>query len=100
MTTCPLDGKDDAIQRIQALILEDQVMSSRGGAANSALAAALAPPDKPKRRRKGYAEKISRWEKAADRWEKLFYCRRCGIVFDPASGEHCLPRELNDFIYR
>jgi hypothetical protein len=100
MTLCPLDEKDDLIQRIEALILEDQVVSSRGGAANSALAAALAPPEKPKRRKKDFAEKYAQWEKAAFKWQRLFYCRRCGIVFEPETGEHCLPGELNEFLYR
>jgi hypothetical protein len=139
MNLCPLDEKDDAIQRVQTLIWEDHVYSSRNGSASSAISSLLAPPEPPKRlgfgfymlwcfvlllpavvllplvfpllfwlkkyrvehaKRKGYAQNYELWEKAVAKWDRLFYCHRCGITFDPQTGAWCMPRELGEFLYR
>lgn len=39
------------------------------------------------------------WQKAIQRWDKLFYCYRCDCVFIP--GEESVPsREMRTYIYR
>jgi hypothetical protein len=138
MTLCPLDGKDDAIQRVAALVAEDSVYSPRSGGVTSGIGCLLAPPEEPKRpdarffllwcvpyllaamillplvfpmvvwvrefrrecrARRNHVWNTMRWHKAMDRWEKLFYCHRCGVVFDPEGGAWRLPNDLDRFLH-
>jgi hypothetical protein len=137
MTLCPLDGKDDAIQRVAALVAEDRMYSSRNGDVISDICCLLSPPEEPRRldarffllwcvpyllaavvflplvfplaiwirgfrrecrSRREFAWNTMRWHKAMDRWEKLFYCHRCGVVFDPETGAWRLPKDLPEFL--
>jgi hypothetical protein len=43
-------------------------------------------------------EKIA-WEKAMNRWDRLYFCHRDGIIFDPISKEASQPESLNKLIY-
>ena len=43
-------------------------------------------------------DKIS-WEKAFAIWNRLYYCHRNGIVFDPDTGKTCEPANIKNFIY-
>jgi hypothetical protein len=47
-----------------------------------------------------YSEAKPKWEKAMQRWKRLYYCNRDGIVYDPESGDSCNPATVNDFVYK
>jgi hypothetical protein len=44
-----------------------------------------------------------RWKNAKERWDRLYFCHRDGIVFDPkpspGAQETCLPQDLRTFIF-
>jgi len=41
-----------------------------------------------------------KWEIAMQRWKRLYYCHRDGIVYDPETGETCDPASVNGFVYK
>jgi len=47
-----------------------------------------------------YAIDKSKWDTAIQRWKGLYYCHRDGIVFNPATGETCLPNSITSYIYQ
>jgi len=47
-----------------------------------------------------YAGEIFAWRKAIERWNRLYYCHRNGIVFDPETNETCEPANIKIFVYQ
>jgi hypothetical protein len=47
-----------------------------------------------------YAEDKPRWDQAIEKWNRLYYCHRHGIVFDPDDGTSCEPASLKEFLYK
>ena len=39
------------------------------------------------------------WDNAIVKWNRLYYCHRDGIVFDPESSKTCQPTQIREFIY-
>jgi hypothetical protein len=39
------------------------------------------------------------WDIAIGKWNRLYFCHRDGIVFDPGTQETCQPDNLTKFIY-
>ena len=46
-----------------------------------------------------YIAERKKWEKARLRWERLYYCHRHGIVFDPDTRQTCEPFALKQFLF-
>ena len=46
-----------------------------------------------------YPHAIAKWEKAKVCWQRLYFCHRDGIVFDPESSKTCQPTQIREFIY-
>ncbi|MGB6882371.1 MAG: hypothetical protein WBD86_03705 [Microgenomates group bacterium] len=46
-----------------------------------------------------WADQESQRKKETDVWERLYYCFRDDIVFDPKTGESCQPEELEQFLH-
>ncbi len=42
--------------------------------------------------------KKPQWILYKTQWDKLYYCHRHGIVFDPETGQSCEPSQINSFI--
>jgi hypothetical protein len=40
------------------------------------------------------------WEIAMQRWKRIYYCHRDGIVFDPESGDSCPPTSVRELLYK
>ncbi|MDY7076737.1 MAG: hypothetical protein SXV54_07395 [Chloroflexota bacterium] len=55
--------------------------------------------DKEEERAK-YAQKKAQWETARERWSRLYYCHRDGIVFDPVTDEYCQPADTQTFLFQ
>jgi hypothetical protein len=53
-----------------------------------------------KRTEKIITEEIPRWEKAMERWNKLYYCSRDDGVFDLSEGEFVPTQQLMKYLYR
>jgi hypothetical protein len=179
-TICPKCKKDDAIQKVSAVVASGQAsgrfsgptvgyahigkegglvggLATLSGTSVTALASKLAPPKKPEKESFSYAllsflilavigmivvgidrlasrepvemvlvplvggisvlivvvayfatrkkaeakdlEKTSAWNAAMRRWNRLYYCCRDDIVFDPATNETCQPEDILLFIY-
>ncbi len=47
-----------------------------------------------------YEKALPLWESAKAKWERLYFCHRHGIVFDPETGETCEPGGLMNFLYK
>jgi hypothetical protein len=47
-----------------------------------------------------YAQELPAWEDAMRKWNRLYYCHRDGIVFDPEDGTSAVPRELGKMLYK
>ena len=47
-----------------------------------------------------YTTNHQRWRDAMKRWNRLYYCNRDGIVFDPETNETCDPAQFINFIYQ
>lgn len=47
-----------------------------------------------------YPAAMAKWEKAMRCWQRLYFCHRDGIVFDPETNESCEPSQIQAFIYR
>ena len=45
------------------------------------------------------AEKIA-WDKAIQTWNRLFFCFRDGVVFDPTTNETCNVEKIQQFLYK
>jgi hypothetical protein len=46
-----------------------------------------------------YCVQRQAWDQAQEKWNRLYYCSRHDIVFDPDKpGESCQPRSLLSFI--
>jgi hypothetical protein len=45
-----------------------------------------------------YPHRNQLWRQAYQIWQKLFYCHRCGVVFNPETGESFPPSELGDYL--
>lgn len=43
---------------------------------------------------------MQNWENANNRWSRLYYCHRNGIVFDSETGKTCEPLNLKEFLYQ
>ena len=39
------------------------------------------------------------WDNAMERWNRLYYCNRDDIVFDPETNETCSKKDLKQFVY-
>jgi hypothetical protein len=47
-----------------------------------------------------YSLEKPKWDIAIQRWKRLYYCHRDGIVYDPDTGDSCAPALVKDFVYR
>jgi DNA-directed RNA polymerase subunit RPC12/RpoP len=47
-----------------------------------------------------YPTRKAAWDAAMIRWNRLYYCNRDDIVFDPQTRETCKLREMERFIYQ
>ena len=45
-------------------------------------------------------QQIPIWEKAVERWKKLYYCSRCDLVFVPGENTSEESDKINDYVYR
>ena len=175
--TCPIDNKDDSIQKVSAVVTSGQSTGTFSGptggivsydrklggvightnlegGSTSQLAALLTPPQKPvephgfggwwiilwmvpslasmftaqesnnndiltvivwflvlilllwwqyvnkDHMKDTYAIKKPQWDKAMLKWNRLYYCHKHDIVFDPENRESCSPSSLNKFLYK
>ena len=48
---------------------------------------------------KKYKEYKPAWDRAIKRWERLYYCYRDDIIFDPKYGDTCPPKLINSFVF-
>jgi hypothetical protein len=39
------------------------------------------------------------WEKAKERWQRLYFCHRDGMVFDPENNKTSPPTQIVEFLY-
>ena len=46
-----------------------------------------------------YQQEKSHWGAALEKWNRLYFCHRDGIVFDPDTQETCQPDNLTQFVY-
>lgn len=53
--------------------------------------------DKKERERVAHEEPL--WREAMKRWERLYYCQRDDIVFDPEMRDTCQPQAIREFVY-
>jgi len=47
-----------------------------------------------------YLADKSAWEGTMQKWNRLYYCHKHGIVFDLENGEYCEPSFLNEFLLK
>jgi hypothetical protein len=47
-----------------------------------------------------YANEKPQWDKAILKWNRLYYCHKHDIVFDPDNGKTCTPPSLKEFLYQ
>lgn len=47
-----------------------------------------------------YSKKYEQWEKSILRWERLYFCHRDGIAFDPETKESFEPAQIQEYIYK
>ncbi len=47
-----------------------------------------------------YLANYRRWQDAKMCWDRLYYCERDDIVFDPQTAECCKPPDFGNFLYR
>jgi len=47
-----------------------------------------------------YEKEKPKWDKAMSKWNRIYYCHKHDIVFDPESGESCSPSGLKNFLYQ
>ncbi len=47
-----------------------------------------------------YALEKPAWDMAMQRWNRLYYCHRDGIVFDSETRETTQPQAIRQFVYR
>jgi hypothetical protein len=40
------------------------------------------------------------WDKAMQRWRRLYYCHKHDIIFDSEDSSHVEPQEMMKYIYR
>lgn len=45
-----------------------------------------------------YARRYRLWQEKYTKWEKLFYCHRCGIFFNPETNEYYQPSQLYEYL--
>ena len=45
-----------------------------------------------------YSEEKLIWDKLMQKWDRLYYCHKHDIVFDPENGESCAPSLLKEFL--
>jgi len=55
--------------------------------------------NKKSRARAKYAEEKPAWDAAMKRYERLYFCFRDDVVFDPQTGETCQTESLKEFMY-
>ena len=53
-----------------------------------------------RRRAEFEATEIVAWQKAMERWNRLYYCGRDDCVFDPITSEFTQPDQLKEMLYR
>ena len=46
-----------------------------------------------------YPTQKAAWDKAMERWNRLYYCNRDDIVFDPETNETCSKKDVKQFVY-
>jgi hypothetical protein len=46
-----------------------------------------------------YPRRYALWQKAMSKWNRSYYCHRCGIVFDPETNKSCTPQMFIKFLY-
>lgn len=51
-----------------------------------------------KRKSGSYERRNQLWQIARQRWQGLFYCHRCGIVFDPAANQYFQPNQMHAYL--
>lgn len=49
-------------------------------------------------KRSEYPRRNQQWHEATAKWEKLYYCHRCGIVLNPETNEQFQPNQLYDYL--
>jgi hypothetical protein len=49
-------------------------------------------------KRLDYPRRQKLWQAAYAKWEKLYYCHRCGILFSPDTTDHYPPNQLHDYL--
>jgi predicted RNA-binding Zn-ribbon protein involved in translation (DUF1610 family) len=47
-----------------------------------------------------YLRNKPKWDSAIERWEKLYYCARDGIVYNPETGETINIDSIQEYIYK
>lgn len=47
-----------------------------------------------------YASEKPAWDRAMQKWFRLYFCFRDGIVFDPENSKTCEPSQLREFLFR
>lgn len=48
--------------------------------------------------RSDYAHRYNQWLEATRKWKKLYYCHRCGVVFNPETNTHFSPNQIKDYL--
>jgi hypothetical protein len=47
-----------------------------------------------------YSTQKPQWDNAMQKWNRLYYCHKHDVVFDPENGETCAPVSLKEFLYQ
>ena len=47
-----------------------------------------------------YPQVLAKWEEALTRWQRLYFCHRDGIAFDPETNEPFEPTKIQEYIYK
>jgi len=51
------------------------------------------------RSRLDFDNRYKKWLDIYKNWQKLYYCHRCNVVFNPETGEHFPPNQLNEYLH-
>lgn len=49
--------------------------------------------------RDDYGHRYDMWRRAYMTWQKLYYCHRCGVVFNPETSEYFQPDQLRNYLH-
>jgi len=50
-------------------------------------------------KRLDYPRRYQQWKESCTKWEKLYYCHRCGVVFNPKTNEHFSPDQMHEYLH-